>query len=88
MSNIESNSMIIQYLTHNQEYVKKIVEPFTQQKNYLLEKEDESLKDEINSQYKEIIKRMIVEEITKKLAIPAEDVIIIIENINLEIYLK
>lgn len=79
---------IIQYLVFNQAFFMEKSRPFREQRDKLLNTEDYSFHSEINKQYEELIKADITDDITKKFAFPAEDVIVVLENLNINEYLK
>lgn len=81
-------SEIILYLLHNQEYLKNLINKFLIYKNKLLEKEPKEFKLDILNQYKTIVRFMIANEITQRLAVDYETVIVTLEELNIEEYLS
>lgn len=79
---------VVYYLIANQEHIKQKVSPFTRQRERLLSTDNNVFKEEIDKQYHDVVKSTIGDEITSKLGIPIEDVLIILENLNVEEYIK
>ena len=80
--------LIMGDLIHNFEIYRNLVEPLKEQLKTLLEKEDSLLHDEIKKQYKEMVKSIFLEEITKRLQVTTEEAMGVIEDLNIEEYLK
>lgn len=75
------------YLISNKEHLVSLLQPHKDKKNFL----EDSLpffNGEIELQYVELRRNIIATEITKSLAISYEDVIVYLEDINLEEFLK
>lgn len=79
---------VVHYLIANQEHVKEKIKPFTEQKKTFLEQNGNLFEEEIDKQYEDIVRSTIGDEITAKLGIPLEDVLIVLENLNVKEYLK
>lgn len=86
--NISPQEAIVYSLIHNQGYYKELARPYTDQLAKLLLKEDIAFHADIKEQYRGLIINTIANDITFNLAIPSEDVIIVIEDIDFEEYLK
>ena len=83
-----NREIIIHAIIHNQEHFKNSTKEFTKQMNDLLTKEKNEFHHDIVEQYKGLVKGVIGDELTKRLAIPIEEVLIVLEDINLLEYLK
>lgn len=83
-----NDSLIQDYLVANKEHLKLSCSSLETTKNSLLNKHPEAFTDFIKEQYHNMIRNIIVNEVTKALAIPAEDVILVLDSINVEEYLK
>jgi uncharacterized FlgJ-related protein len=89
MSNPETIHGVVYYLIDNKEHFVEKLRPFTEQKSKLLNSEEHWLfSEEIKEQYDSLARSTIGDEITKKLGIPLEEVILILENVNLDEYLQ
>jgi hypothetical protein len=78
---------IFMYLVYNQERFKIELSEFVKQRDSLLKSEDSSFHEEIQDQFKAYALSVLVDNVTKHLAISSEDAIIVIENVNLDEYL-
>lgn len=78
---------IFMYLVYNQERFKIELNQFVKQRDSLLKSEDSSFHAEIQEQFKAYTHSVLVDNVTKHLAISSEDAIIVIENLNLDEYL-
>lgn len=80
------NEIVFQFLVQNHFHFKEKTAPFRKQKEALLTKEDSSFHEEINQQYRDLVKQMVLDEITKQFALPIESVIITLEGFNVDAY--
>lgn len=78
---------VFMYLVYNQERFKIELNQFVKQRDSLLKTEDASFHGEIHEQFKAYANSVLVDNVTKHLAISSEDAIIVIENLNLDEYL-
>lgn len=78
---------IFMYLVYNQGRFKIELSQFVKQRDSLLKSEDSSFHEEIQDQFKSYALSVLVDNVTKHLAISSEDAIIVIENVNLDEYL-
>jgi hypothetical protein len=78
---------VFMYLVYNQERFKIELNQFVKQRDSLLKTEDSSFHGEIQEQFKAYANSVLVDNVTKHLAISSEDAIIVIENLNLDEYL-
>ncbi len=83
-----TNDLIKDYLINNKEHLMKLTQPMRYIKSNLLKKYPEVFSDYIKEQYFELTKSIIIQDITKALAVSTEDVILVLEEINVEEYLK
>lgn len=80
---------IVEWLIRNHERVKFIIEPSKKEfKKMLNSRNNRYLKQEIIDEYNSLVKNKIGDVATKDLAISLESVIIVLEGINLDEYLK
>lgn len=79
---------IYYYLIANQQHIIEKMKPFTERRKNLLSSEEGIFQEEIDKQYEDIVKSTIGDEITAKLGIPIEDVLVILENLNVNEYIK
>lgn len=79
---------VFMYLVYNQERFKIELNPFVKQRDSLLKSEDSSFHEEIQDQFKAYVNSVLMDNVTKHLAISSEDAIIVIENVNLDEYLR
>lgn len=75
------------YLISNAEHLESLVQPHREKKDRL-ENNLRFFNGEIEEQYNNLKKYIIANEVTNSLAIPYEDVIVVLESINLEAYIK
>jgi len=78
---------IFLYLIHNQWKLKELIKPLREQKENLFNQDSEyvrTFKDDINKQYDDLVRKVLIEEISKELTLPVDCVIMTIENLNLE----
>jgi len=80
------NEAIFLYIIHNFEHIKELIKPMNEAKKLLLENENVYFKDDILKQFKDNVKKIIVDEATIALAIPAEDVYNFLDAFNLETF--
>lgn len=82
------NYEIVMYLLHNQLFFKKKFDSLIKFRTSLMKDSNLSLfSDDINKQFKDISKKGIVDEVTSRLAVPAEEVLVVLEDMNLDEYL-
>lgn len=86
-NNVTVEQNVFLYLIDNQQRFKQELDRFVVQRNNLLKSEDSSFHSEIEQQFKEYVQRVLVDNVTKHLAISSEDAIIVIENLNVDVYL-
>jgi len=80
------NEVIFQFLMQNHFHFKEATRKYREQKENLLLTEDPSFHDEIEKQYEDIVKQLLVDEVTKQFAFPVESVIISLEGVNISAY--
>lgn len=81
------DNKIKDYLIANQEHFKKLTENSRIRKEYLLSI-DSLFTEEIIIHYNNNIQSIIVDELTKNLAVDFESVIVVLESIDLNEYLS
>lgn len=80
------NEIIFQFLVQNHFHFREATRKFKKQKEQLLAQEDESFHQEIKEQYRDLVKQMVIDEISKQYAFPVESVIIALEGFNVDAY--
>lgn len=81
------NIDVINYVLYNQSHFKKKFEALTSFRKDLLSNPELSLfHDEIRKQFSERVKKEIIDEITNRLALSTEEVLLIIEPMNVDEY--
>lgn len=80
------NEAILLYILHNFEHLKELIKPMNDAKELLLSSENIYFKDDIRKEFIDNIKKIIVDEITIALAIPAENVYTFLDDFNLAIF--
>lgn len=80
------DEIIFHFLLQNHFHFKQATSKYKEQKQALLAKEDQCFHQEIEQQYKDLVKQMIKDEITKQFAIPVENVMITLEGFNVDAY--
>lgn len=79
---------IFMFLVLNQQRYKRELDSLNQQRLSLLQKEDNVFHEEVERQFKENAIRLISNDVTKALAIPAEPVLEMLESMNILAYLE
>lgn len=83
---VEENVFL--YLVYNQDRFKRELNSYVDQRDALLKSEDSALHLEINSQFEEYVRKVLTDNVTLHLAISTEDAIMVIENLNVNAYLR
>jgi len=78
---------IKEHLLNNQEYYKELLKPYKDKRDFVLSYLS-MFDDVIDNQYQDICKKIILDDITKRLALNTESVMIELEDLNIETYLK
>lgn len=79
---------IFMYLVYNQGRFKLELNQFVTKRDSLLKAEDASFHEEIQDQFKAYVQSILIDNVTKHLAISSEDAIVVIEALNLDEYLS
>jgi hypothetical protein len=79
---------IFMFLVLNQQRYKRELDSLNQQRLSLLQKEHNVFHEEVERQFKENAIRLISNDVTKALAIPAEPVLEMLESMNILAYLE
>ncbi len=87
IANIIHGDDIRDYLIANQEFLNGCCKNLKTTRKYCIERHSE-FRDIINKQFLEMVQSTIIHHVTNALAIPAEDVILVLEEIDLKEYLK
>jgi hypothetical protein len=82
------NEAVFIHVLHNQEQLKALVKPFTDQKEALLAGEKSVFRDEILKQYEDLVRYEIQLDIAKSLGLPPDQIKSVVEDIDLEELLK
>lgn len=85
---MNANDEMIMFLIHNQQSIKNLVQPYTSQYNQLLELEDPIFIDDIQKQYKDVIRWIIVRQLMENTPASVEDAFIFLDEFNLTDYLR
>jgi hypothetical protein len=86
-SNLSNQELIFHTLLYNQPFYKELCKDFISQRNEILEKEDPSLKNDIDRQFISMVKSEITKNLAQRHAISTEEILIVLENVNLQEYL-
>lgn len=81
-----NEEQIVFILVNKQSYFKELVKPLIEAKEIL--KVNKIFNDDVEKEFKDKVFSLFVDDITKNLAIPTEDVMIVLENLNLNEYLR
>ncbi len=79
MDNID----IPDYIGQNHEHYKELCKPHVVQLRFLLNTTDLVFHPDIATQFCDIVQRIIVDDVTKRLSCSTEDVIIVLDNMDL-----
>lgn len=85
---MNANDEMIMFLIHNQQAIKNLIQPFTNQYNQLLELEDPIFIDDIQKQYKNVVRWIIVKQLMENTPASVEDAFIFLDEFNIEEYLR
>lgn len=85
---VTTRELIVEFLIQNQPYMKGKLNELNDAKNRLLLKEEPVFREEIKSQYDARIKQWIAFYTAEALAIPAEAVIVELERIEMDEFLR
>lgn len=79
---------IIAYLIHSQDHVKNLIHPYRKQKKDLLKLEDRVFHKDVEDQFKDLVKWIIIRDIVSNAQVTTEDALLIVEEMNIEEYLN
>ena len=79
---------IVLYLLFSQDKYKKINEPYKKQLDYHLNTNDPVFHDEIKEQYKDLIKSLILNQMSKDIFVNPQEAMEVLDDLNLDEYLK
>lgn len=79
--------MVVTYLTDNHEHIKELVNPLTLLYSTAVST-DPLFKEDVDKQYQDNVCSIITNEVTKRLGVSTEDVLVVLEGIDLKEYLK
>lgn len=79
---------VFMYLVYNQDRFKNELSSYIAQRDSLIQSEDSAFHSEINSQFEEYVRKVLTDNVTLHLAISTEDAIMVIENLNVDVYLR
>lgn len=85
---MNNEELIVLMLINKQPYFKELVKPLIIAKDYMLKNKNFAFKDDIEKDFKEKVMSHIADDICKNLAIPYEEVAIVLENVNINNYLS
>jgi hypothetical protein len=86
--NPEVANIVMYYLVNRQQDIKSFSKVYQDQMNKLLQEQPKELHDDIKKQFKNIVVTKMSDDITKDQALPIEDVLIMLNDLNLDEYLK
>lgn len=81
------NLEVVQYLILSQLKFKIALQPYITQRDNLL-KRDSLFSDEIKQQFKELASQIIVDDVTRNMAVSTEEVKQVLEDLNFDEYLQ
>lgn len=81
------NLEVVQYLILSQLKFKIALQPYITQRDNLL-KQDSLFSDEIKQQFKELASQIIVDDVTRNMAVSTEEVKQVLEDLNFDEYLQ
>lgn len=88
MVNPDVKDKIITYLVDNHEHIRERVRSYTNDKLDYLEKYNKVFHDDIRDGYLEVVTSYLVTDLANRYAISAEDVLVVLEDLDLEQYLN
>jgi hypothetical protein len=83
---VEENVFL--YLVYNQQRFKQELDSYVVRRDSLLKTEDSAFHSEIISQFEEYVRKVLTDNVTLHLGISTEDAIMVIENLNVDVYLR
>ena len=86
--NNQTEQMILMKLTCQQFHYKALLQTLIDFRNDLIKTEDIHFRDDINRQFKDRALSILADDLTKDLGVSTEDVYLVLENLNLEEYIK
>lgn len=84
----EFNQILIIDLIHNQAHYVSLLNDLLNQRKMVLETEDPVFHQEIEKNFEETAKSIILQDVVKRLLITPEDAMIVLNELNLKEYLK
>jgi hypothetical protein len=89
LDNTNSNAKadIILFLLHNKQFLQKQTAHLRKKREELSKTEDVSLQQDIKDQHDEVIRMVFAVAIGRELAVSAEEIYMVLEDLNIEEYL-
>lgn len=82
---ITKEERMMHYIIANLYRIQKLIEPYKQQRDILLDKEDGIWREDINKQYDKTIRSVIVTDMCQNLPITVLDGMVFVESIDLSV---
>lgn len=79
---------LISFCLNERSYLKTLVDPLIETKQFLLDNEPIVFHEEIKHQFKDRLNNLIMEEFCKKFTVSPEEAMILLEGKSLEEYFK
>jgi hypothetical protein len=81
-------STLEKFLVNESEYLKTIVIPLIETKDFLIQNEPDIFHDIIKEQFRDRVRQIIIDEYCKSFTITPEEAIIFLEGLDLEEFFK
>ena len=79
---------VFNYLFKNQDRMKELVKNYTEQKAELLKTEDKVFHNDINQQYEDVTRKIIMIDVAQHISCGADIILEIVEALNIGSYLN
>lgn len=88
MSNDTNREAVFLYVTHNFERLKAMVLPYKVQRDEMLKTENAVFREEINRQFANLVRSIILNDAALNLNLNPEEIISFVEDISVEEFTK
>ena len=85
---LQNKDSVKEFLIANQEFILELIKPITDMRQEILIDMAEIFEDDIKVQYHKAIIETIAEEVGRTLAVDCESIRIVLEEIDIDTYLK
>lgn len=82
----EVNQVVVHFLILNQFHFKEASAVYKARRAEVMEQSDPCFHDEIDEQYRDMVKSMLLDAITKQFGFTTESVLIMLESLNIDEY--